>query len=94
MSLVSIIIPVYNGEQYIGRCIDSILKQTYERIEIILINDGSTDKSGCICGTYSNKYDQINTFHILNRGPAGARNIGIQNCNGDLIYFLDVLLYQ
>ena len=90
MKLVSVIIPVYNGERYIDKCVESVLKQTYERIEIILINDGSTDKSGCICGTYANKYEQINTFQIFNRGPSGARNIGIQNCSGDLIYFLDI----
>lgn len=90
MKLVSIIIPVYNGERYIKQCIDSVLKQTYKNIEILLIDDGSTDKSASICDRYSRKHSHIYTFHILNCGPSGARNIGIQNCNGDLIYFLDV----
>jgi glycosyltransferase involved in cell wall biosynthesis len=89
-SLVSIIIPVYNGEEYIARCINSVLAQTYENIEVLLINDGSTDKSGLICDIYSQQYDHIQIFHTLNCGPAAARNIGIKNCNGDVIYFLDI----
>ena len=90
MNLVSIVIPVYNGEQHIEQCVDSVLKQTYKNIEVMLINDGSTDKSDLICDSYARKCNKIKVFHILNSGPAGARNVGIQKCTGELIYFLDV----
>ena len=90
MNFVSIIIPVYNGAQYIKKCIDSVLEQTHAEIEVLFINDGSTDKSGLICDTYSSQHNNISTLHTVNCGPAAARNIGMENCSGDLIYFLDV----
>ena len=60
---ISVIIPVYNVEKYISRCLDSILNQSYKNVEIIIINDGSTDKSGLICDEYSKRYDNIRVFH-------------------------------
>lgn len=84
----SIIIPVYNVERYIEQCIDSVLNQTYKNIEIILVNDGSTDNSGKICDTYSNNID-VKVIHQNNRGLSDARNTGIKNAHGEYIVFLD-----
>ena len=86
---VSIIIPIYNAEQYLKKCIDSVLMQTYENIEIILINDGSNDHSEQICNTYLQKYKNIQYFYQQNKGVSIARNNGIRNASGDFIYFLD-----
>jgi glycosyltransferase involved in cell wall biosynthesis len=89
MPLVSIIIPVYNTQKYIHECIDSVINQTYKSIEIIIVNDGSTDKSGEICEEYSKHDKRIKVFHISNNGPSSARNIGIDHANGENIMFLD-----
>lgn len=86
---VSIIIPVYNVENYIERCIDSILNQTFQNFEILLIDDGSTDKSGKICDNYSLKDSRIRVFHKSNGGVSSARNLGIQKSLGEWIYFCD-----
>ena len=77
MSKVSIIIPVYNAEKTLCRCLDSLVVQTYEDVEIILVNDGSVDSSRNICETYRDKYSQIILINQENAGPATARNVGI-----------------
>lgn len=89
MPLISIIIPVYNAEKYINRCIDSILAQTFTDFELILINDGSTDRSGIICDEYSTIDKRIKVIHKENGGPADARNIGIDISVGKYIGFVD-----
>lgn len=87
--LVSIIVPVYNVENYINRCVDSLIKQTYKNIEIILVNDGSSDNSGIICDKYSEDNLNIRTYHKENGGLADARNFGISKATGDYIMFVD-----
>ena len=87
--LISVVIPVYNVEKYLERCIDSVINQTYKKLEIILIDDGSEDSSGKICDIYSKKDSRIHTYHIKNEGPAKARNYGIEKSRGDYITFVD-----
>lgn len=87
--LVSIIIPVYNVEKYIRRCLDSIIKQTYRDIEIILVDDGTPDNSGDICEEYALKDDRIKVFHKENGGLSDARNYGIERAAGDYIVCVD-----
>lgn len=87
--LVSIIVPVYNAEKFLDRCIESILTQSYKNIEVILVNDGSTDKSSEICDFYSSSDKRIKVIHQNNLGPSVARNKGINNANGKYIQFVD-----
>ena len=87
--LVSIIVPVYNVEKYLNRCIDSLLVQTYENIEILLINDGSTDSSANICEDYSLRDNRIKVIHRKNGGLSEARNTGILNSKGEYVLFVD-----
>lgn len=87
--LISIIVPVYNAEKYLIECIDSILNQTYKNIEIILIDDGSTDKSTQICDEYAAKDSRIAVIHKTNEGVSAARNDGLKAANGQLIMFVD-----
>jgi glycosyltransferase involved in cell wall biosynthesis len=87
--LVSIIIPVYNVEQYLEECLDSILNQTYKNYEIIAINDGSTDNSAKILEKYKQKYEEIIVYHQENAGISVARNKGLKLAKGKYIYFLD-----
>ena len=89
MSKVSIIIPVYNAEKTLCRCLDSLVVQTYEDVEIILVNDGSVDSSRNICETYRDKYSQIILINQENAGPATARNVGIDCASGKYISFVD-----
>lgn len=84
---LSIIVPVYNVEEYLGECIDSILSQTYKDYELILIDDGSTDGSGQICDSFTD--ERIRIFHIENGGVSNARNIGLKNARGQYITFID-----
>lgn len=86
---VSIIVPVYNVQKHLIRCLDSLLNQAYSNFEILLINDGSTDSSGQICNDYQAKSDKIKVFHIENGGVSNARNYGIENSKGDFIQFVD-----
>ena len=86
---VSVIIPVYNTEKYLAACIDSILHQANVSLEIILVDDGSTDSSASICDTYSKKHDNIKAIHIKNSGPATAKNIGIKQAKGNYIALTD-----
>lgn len=86
---ISVIVPVYNVEQYLPRCIDSILDQTFTDFELLLIDDGSTDKSGKICDKYAEKDSRIRVFHKENGGVSSARNLGIDKARGELISFID-----
>lgn len=87
--LISIVVAVYNVESYIASCIDSLLSQSYTNIEIILVDDGSTDCSGEICDFYSKKDKRIKVIHKKNGGLSSARNIGIKNATGNLVGFVD-----
>lgn len=89
MPQISIIAPVYNVEQYLGCCIDSILQQSYTDYELLLINDGSTDSSGEVCNKYAKKDSRIRVFHKSNRGLSSARNIGLDNAKGEYVIFID-----
>ncbi len=86
---ISVIIPVYNSEKYIRKCLDSVILQTYEVYEILCINDGSTDNSLKILQEYAQKDSRIKIFNQENKGPAAARNCGLQNATGDYISFVD-----
>lgn len=81
--LVSIIVPVYNVEKYLPKCVDSLINQTYKNVEIILVDDGSTDQSGNICDTYLEKDNRIVVLHKKNGGLSDARNFGIEYAKGD-----------
>lgn len=87
--LISVIIPVYNSEKYIKRCIDSVLGQTYQNYEIILVDDGSTDRSGEICDEYAEQRNFIRVIHQNNKGQAAARNVAIELAKGEWISFVD-----
>lgn len=87
--IISVIVPVYNAEKWLRECIDSILTQTYSNIELVLINDGSTDNSLAICQEYARKDDRVIVLDQENAGPSAARNNGIRNCNGDYLCFVD-----
>lgn len=89
MATISIIVPVYNEEKHLSRCINSVLNQTYFDLELLLIDDGSTDKSGMICDEYVQKDCRINAYHLKNGGVSKARNFGISKANGKWIMFLD-----
>lgn len=87
--LISIIVPVYNVELYLRDCIDSIINQTYTSIEIILVDDGSTDNSGRICDEYAKKYIKIKVIHQANRGLTVVRKVGVQMSSGRYVGFVD-----
>jgi glycosyltransferase involved in cell wall biosynthesis len=88
--LISIIVPVYNAENYIQECICSILSQTYENIELLLVDDGSTDSSGEICDRYAASSDsRIRVFHKENEGPGESRNVGLDRAKGEWVMFCD-----
>ena len=86
---ISIIVPVYNIEQYLPRCIDSILNQSFADFELLLIDDGSKDKSGAICDEYAAKDSCIRVFHKENGGVSSARNVGLDNARGEWLSFID-----
>ena len=87
---ISVIVPVYNVEQYLPRCIDSILAQTFTDFELLLIDDGSTDNSGKICDEYAKKKDtKIRVWHKENGGVSSARNMGLDFAKGEYIQFID-----
>ncbi len=87
--LVSIIVPVYNAEKYLGKCIESIINQTYKNIEAIFVNDGSKDDSLSICKNYANQDKRIKILDIPNGGVSNARNVGIENAQGEYVQFID-----
>lgn len=87
--LISIIVPVYNTEKYLKKCVDSLVCQTYRHLEIILVDDGSTDKSGLICDEYARQDDRIRVIHRDNSGAAASRNAGLDMATGDYVGFVD-----
>ena len=89
MPEISIIVPVYNVEKYLPRCVDSILNQTFTNFELILVDDGSTDRSGIICDQYKKRDNRIKVIHKINEGVSKARNIGISEAKGRYIEFID-----
>ena len=86
---ISVIVPVYNVEMFLRRCIDSILAQTFTDFELLLIDDGSKDKSGEICDEYATKDVRIRVFHKQNGGVSSARNVGLNHAIGEYICFCD-----
>ena len=86
--MISVIIPVYNVEPYLQKCLDSVIGQTYRDLEIVIVDDGSTDGSGDICDEYRSD-DRVKVFHTENRGLSAARNLGLDNASGDWIGFVD-----
>ena len=86
---VSIIVPVYNTERFLNRCIDSVLAQTYSDWELLLVDDGSTDSSGSICDEYATQDSRIRVFHKENGGVSSARNLGLDYARGEWITFVD-----
>ena len=87
--LISVIIPVYNSEKYLLKCVESVLAQSYTHYEILLIDDGSDDHSSKICDDYANKHENIRAFHKPNGGASSARNVGIKEAAGRYVFFLD-----
>ncbi|MDR2581466.1 MAG: glycosyltransferase [Fibromonadaceae bacterium] len=87
--LISVIVPVYNTEAYLNRCIESIANQAFKKIEIILVNDGSTDTSGVICDLYAKKDSRIHVIHKKNEGVTVARKTGVEHASGEWICFVD-----
>ncbi len=87
--MISVIIPVYNAEKWIENCIDSLLAQSYDNFEILLVNDGSTDGSGELCARLADTNEKISFFNKENGGAASARNLGIDNAKGEYIAFID-----
>lgn len=86
---ISFIIPVYNAEDFLKQSVDSILSQPYKDFEILLVDDGSVDTSGCICDEYAEKNDCVRVFHKQNGGVSSARNVGLDNASGEWIAFVD-----
>lgn len=86
---ISIIVPVYNVEEYLNQCVVSILGQTFTNFEVILIDDGSEDNSGHICEEFAKKDERVRVFHKVNGGVSSARNLGLRYAKGDWICFVD-----
>ena len=89
MPKLSIIVPVYKVEQYINKCIDSILNQTFTDFELILVDDGSPDNCGKICDEYAQKDERVRVIHKENGGVSSARNLGIDEAKGEYVSFID-----
>lgn len=87
--MISIIVPVYNAERWLRRCVDSILAQTHTDFELMLVDDGSTDASGAICDEYGSRDSRVRVFHKPNGGVSSARNLGLDNARGEWISFVD-----
>ena len=88
-NIISVIVPVFNDEKRIARCIESVINQSYKNFELIVIDDGSQDSSGLIANSYALDDKRIKTIKSTNKGPSIARNIGIKNSIGEFIFFLD-----
>ena len=89
LPVVSIIVPVYNVKSYVGECVESLCQQTYTNLEILLVDDGSTDGSGEVCDEYAGRDERIRVIHQANRGLSGARNMGLDDARGEYIAFVD-----
>ena len=89
MPLISIVVPVYNVEDYLEECVESILAQTYPNIEVVLVDDGSTDGCPAICDRYAAENDRVKSVHRENGGLSAARNTGVKACSGDYVGFID-----
>ena len=87
--MISVIVPVYNAEKTLNQCVDSILSQKYKDFELLLINDGSKDKSGEICDKYALTDNRVRVFHQDNKGVSAARNVGFENMHGEFVTFCD-----
>ena len=87
--VLSIVVPIYNVSEYLEKCLDSLVSQDLNRCEVLLVDDGSTDRSGCICDEYGYNYPRIKVIHKNNGGLSDARNEGLKNSNGQYIMFLD-----
>ena len=89
MPKISVIVPIYNVEKYLPHCVDSILEQTFFDLEVILVDDGSTDRCGAICDEYATKDNRVIVIHEVNSGVSVARNKGIDLSRGEYISFVD-----
>ena len=87
--MISVIVPVYNVEKYLRQCLDSVINQTYSDLEILIVDDGSTDSSGAICDEYTAKDNRMKVYHTENHGLSAARNYALDKSHGDYIAFLD-----
>lgn len=87
--MISVIIPVYNVEDYLRNALESLLNQTFKDFEVILVNDGSTDSSGTICESYACRYKNFHVYHKANGGQSDARNYGLEKASGEFVTFLD-----
>lgn len=87
--LISVIIPIYNVSAYLERCIESVVRQTYRHLQIILVDDGSTDRSGEICDEWEKRDGRIEVYHTLNRGLVRARKFGLDKSRGGYVCFVD-----
>lgn len=88
-TMISVIIPAYNTEQYLSECLDSVLNQSYKKLEVIIVDDGSTDKTPKICDQYAQKDTRVKVLHIQNGGVSNARNTALESATGDVICFVD-----
>lgn len=89
MEKISVIVPVYNAEPYLEKCIESILAQTYQNIELVLVNDGSTDRSALICERFKEKDSRVKVWHKANGGVSSTRNFALSVATGDYLVFVD-----
>lgn len=89
MKTISVVIPVYNVEKYLSECLDSVVNQTYKNLQIIIVDDGSTDSSGKICDEYAEKDDRITVVHQSNAGAGAAKNTGLELIDGDYFSIID-----
>ena len=89
MPLVSVIIPVYNVEKYLAECVDSVLNQTHRNIEVILVDDGSSDGSGAMCDAYAEQDERVRVIHKTNGGQSSARNAALEVMTGEWLLFVD-----
>lgn len=83
-AIISVIVPVYNVKSYLCRCLESILNQTYQLLEVIIVDDGSTDGSSEICDEFEKKDSRVTVYHKENGGPGSARNYGLDRCGGGM----------
>ena len=87
--MISVIVTAYNIEEYLSRCMDSLIRQTYKSLEIILVDDGSTDGTAAICDEFQEKYENVRVIHQENQGPSAARNAGVRFAQGEFIGYVD-----